>query len=62
MIEHGTTKGWHQHVSRGHRGVQICTACREARNTYQRDYMRAHYTPEKRRRAYRRRLERYGHP
>ena len=54
MIPHGTTRGYRQHQERGHRGVEICDDCRDAWNTYMADYMRATYTPAKRRAAYQR--------
>ena len=59
IVDHGTRRGFQQHKAIG---SMPCEPCREANNTYQREYMRRTYTPEKRRAAYLRRLETWGHP
>ena len=58
-IDHGTRRGYQQHKRCG--GIP-CTPCEVANRTYMREYMRARYTPERRRAAYERRLEMWGHP
>jgi len=57
-IDHGTRRGFNQHKALG---SMACEACREANNTYMREYMRANYDPAKRRAAHERRLAKWGH-
>lgn len=58
-IDHGTRRGFQQHKRLG--GIP-CEPCEDANRTYMREYQRKVYTPEKRRAAYHRRLEMWGHP
>jgi len=39
-IEHGTRRGYQQHKARG---GMVCEPCRDANNTYMREYQRQHY-------------------
>ena len=47
--EHGTLAGFQMHAVCG---IAVCASCREARNTYMREYMRSTYDPAIRRRRY----------
>ncbi len=56
-IEHGTRRGFQQHKAIG---SMACQPCRDANNTYMREYMRAHYDPAQRRARYEARKARLG--